>query len=160
MSEFKREKRYQVTKLSNPNWNGSCVVVEDDWPEYEIVWNMITDRVNGDPYFFDELQATIEQQAAKIAELREACIAAESAFITQVDADYNNVVHAAVLKLKQVLISTESNWLDEHDAKVRREVLLTASAELYRSVEWDQVEHRWLADWERVRRMAEQPESN
>jgi len=101
----------------------------------------------------------VEQLHAQIAELREACIAAESVFITQVGADYNNVVHAAVLKLKQVLISTESNWLDEHDAKVRREVLLAASDKLNRSAEWDQVEHSWLADWERVRRMAEQPES-
>lgn len=23
-----------------------CVVVENDWPEYEIVWKMIEDRVN------------------------------------------------------------------------------------------------------------------
>ena len=50
--------------------------------------------------------------------------------------------------------------IDEQKAQWRREVLLTASAELNRSVEWDQVEHRWLADWERVRRMAEQSESN
>ena len=62
MSEFKREKRYQVTKLSNPNWNGSCVVVEDDWPEYEIVWKMIQDRVEGKPNIID-------QQAAQIAKL-------------------------------------------------------------------------------------------
>jgi len=25
-----------------------CVVVEDDWPEYETVWNMIEDRVKND----------------------------------------------------------------------------------------------------------------
>lgn len=24
-----------------------CVVVEQDWPEYETVWKMIEDRVNG-----------------------------------------------------------------------------------------------------------------
>lgn len=24
-----------------------CVVVEDDWPEYETVWNMIEKRVDG-----------------------------------------------------------------------------------------------------------------
>ena len=65
MSEFKREKRYQVTKLSNPNWKGSCVVVEDDWPEYEIVWKMIQDRVEGKPNI-------IEQQAAQIAKLEAA----------------------------------------------------------------------------------------
>jgi len=64
MSEFKREKRYQVIKLSNPNWKGSCVVVEDDWPEYEIVWKMIQDRIEGTPNI-------IEQQAEQIAELEE-----------------------------------------------------------------------------------------
>jgi len=146
MSEFKREKRYQVIKLSNPNWKGSCVVVEDDFPEYEIVWKMIQDRVEGKPNIIEQLQAElaattagkvtivkekfypadkelIEKLQADNAQLREACIAAESAFITQVGADYNNVVHAAVLKLKQVLISTESNWLDEQKAQWRREYM-------------------------------------
>lgn len=27
----------------------NCVVVEDDWPEYETVWKMIADRVDGTP---------------------------------------------------------------------------------------------------------------
>jgi len=57
MSEFKREKRYQVIKLSNPNWKGSCVVVEDDWPEYEIVWKMIQDRIEGKPNIIEQLSA-------------------------------------------------------------------------------------------------------
>jgi len=59
MNEFKREKRYQVIKLSNPNWKGSCVVVEDDWPEYEIVWKMIQDRVEGKPNIIEQLQAEL-----------------------------------------------------------------------------------------------------
>jgi len=65
MSEFKREKRYQVMKLSNPNWKGSCVVVEDDWPEYEIVWKMIQDRIEGKPNIIEQLFAASQ----RIAEL-------------------------------------------------------------------------------------------
>lgn len=60
MSKFVREERYIVLKV-----NRLCdedyfavkgiydhamvegVVVESDWPEYEKVWKMIEDRVNG-----------------------------------------------------------------------------------------------------------------
>ena len=63
MSEFEREKRYVIIKLSHlnddeifglNNWLDihmvkpiDGLVVEDDWPEYEPVWKMIEDRVNG-----------------------------------------------------------------------------------------------------------------
>jgi len=62
---FKREDRYVVIKLKDLDkkttasldfflsWKGirtrDCVVVESDWPEYEKVWKMIEDRVNGEP---------------------------------------------------------------------------------------------------------------
>ncbi len=70
--EFKREERYIVLKRKDVNkalttdlwlhleeicdtvnyFRGlkgplECVVVEKDWPEYEIVWKLIEDRVNG-----------------------------------------------------------------------------------------------------------------
>lgn len=71
---FKREDRYIVLKrsdlmnLSRIGWNNldniaaihndyrdeigklrlECVVVESDWPEYEIVWKMIEDRIKND----------------------------------------------------------------------------------------------------------------
>ena len=71
-----------------------------------------------------------------------------------------NGVHAALAIVNEALASTDSsNWLAEQKAQWRREVLLAASDALKRSVEWDQKEHRWLSDWERVRRMAEQSES-
>ena len=68
MSEFKRENRYIVIKRSDlkkvpvayrptmitPMFNllphlpkRECLVIENDWPEYEIVWKMIEDRMRG-----------------------------------------------------------------------------------------------------------------
>lgn len=73
MSKFEREERYLVVKysdmvkfLSDEETRNliesaklvdkgrerinkkplSCVVVENDWPEYETVWKMIEDRIN------------------------------------------------------------------------------------------------------------------
>ncbi len=74
MSEFKREDRYLVVKYSdmdnasagirqgfmrNSRWlhdsmlargapARSFLVIESDWPEYEIVWKMIEDRMKGE----------------------------------------------------------------------------------------------------------------
>jgi len=68
MSEFQREERYIVIKRKRIyaegddagtvwerklraqiplEWLVDCVVVESDWPEYETVWRMIQDRVEG-----------------------------------------------------------------------------------------------------------------
>ena len=44
--KFEREIRYQVIKLKTGK-PVDCVVVEKDWPEYEVVWQMIQDRVEG-----------------------------------------------------------------------------------------------------------------
>lgn len=71
MSEFEREERYMVIKLSKLEPTGQpdgmsreeeiyrianfgkalvqAVVVESDWPEYEPVWEMIKARVTGAP---------------------------------------------------------------------------------------------------------------
>lgn len=62
MSNFQREERYIVLKLSDlteDEYNHiedyiekcvierrECVVVESDWPIYEQVWNMIEDMEN------------------------------------------------------------------------------------------------------------------
>lgn len=59
-AQFQREERYIVVKLSRSSDAGiqvirdmarsgavapvECVVVEDDWPEYETVWRMIETR--------------------------------------------------------------------------------------------------------------------
>ncbi len=61
MSEqFKRERRYVITKIGKPDWNKTCVVVEEGWPEYEIVWKMIQDRMEGRPNQLVEALAKIE----------------------------------------------------------------------------------------------------
>jgi len=84
MSEFKREKRYQVIKLSNPNWKGSCVVVEDDWPEYEIVWKMIQDRVEGKPNIIEQLQSELASvTAGKVTLVKEKFYPADKELIEQ-----------------------------------------------------------------------------
>ena len=36
-------------RLLNDKERVHCVVVEHDWPEYELVWKMIQDRVEGKP---------------------------------------------------------------------------------------------------------------
>lgn len=71
MSEFKREERYRVIKLKT----GSaidCVVVEADWPEYEIVWGMIQARMEGKPNELEQLRAELASANHKIEKLREA----------------------------------------------------------------------------------------
>jgi len=70
MSEFKRERRYKIEKIGKPDWNKSCVVVEEDWPEYELVWNMIADRVNGDPYFFEETNMKLAECNKQVEQLQ------------------------------------------------------------------------------------------
>lgn len=56
MSEqFKREIRYSVIKIATGR-PVECVVVESDWPEYEIVWKMIQDRMEGRPNELTELR--------------------------------------------------------------------------------------------------------
>lgn len=61
MSNFKRELRYIVSKIGKPDWNKSCVVVEEDWPEYEIVWGMIQDRVEGRDNIIKRLESQIQE---------------------------------------------------------------------------------------------------
>ena len=63
----------------------------------------------------------IEELAARNAMLIEAVTAAESAFVTQVGSDYNDVVHAACCKCKQAISATSeqvAQWMREHDAVV------------------------------------------
>jgi len=67
--KFEREIRYQVIKLKTGK-PVDCVVVERDWPEYEIVWAMIQDRMNGLPNKIDALERELAAANAKIAALR------------------------------------------------------------------------------------------
>jgi hypothetical protein len=53
MSDFKRERRYEVIKLKTGK-PVDCLVIESDWPEYEIVWKMIEDRMALEPTGVDK----------------------------------------------------------------------------------------------------------
>jgi len=118
---------------------------------------------------YKQLQATIEQQAAKIAELREALkfYADSSHFIQHQDVwesvsgepmnfleDENSTATVEDGSIaKHVLASTDSTWLAEHDKEVRRKVL----NEAYKEVNCGITHVRWAL--EIIHRMAEQPES-
>lgn len=87
MSEFEKEDRFIVIKrrdldkcqqnaINTLNYalrllnlpSREYVVVESDWPEYEIVWKMIQDRVEGRQNELASLRAQLEAVNAKLAE--------------------------------------------------------------------------------------------
>ena len=85
MSEFNREDRYIVLKLNrlpkdeveylrdcHPKAMVECVVVEHDWPEYQLVWTMIEHRMAGKPVpnFNDWRRADELQQRLTAADER------------------------------------------------------------------------------------------
>jgi hypothetical protein len=70
---FQREERYIVVKIKDLKFASvenklrdilneagiqtrECVVVESDWPEYEIVWGMLQARVEGKPNRIEQLE--------------------------------------------------------------------------------------------------------
>lgn len=82
MSTFEREERYQVVKLSRLQDKPSddmtskeviyrtahfgkalveAVVIESHWPEYEVVWRMLEDRITG-------VSRDVDSEALKIAD--------------------------------------------------------------------------------------------
>ena len=50
-----------------------------------------------------EYQKIIAAKDKRITQLEEAVIASESAFLTQVGCDYNDVIHAAYMKCKEAI---------------------------------------------------------
>lgn len=92
MSEFVKEMRYYVIKVSDAvtfsdaakeglntalyaaqivrKLRGAsaleCVVVESDWPEYEVVWDMIQARVEGRPNRIAALEAQVAEHEGEI----------------------------------------------------------------------------------------------
>ena len=97
--EFEREERYMVVKLSklrparNDEMKASecvyraarfgkalvkAVVVEEDWPEYELVWQMLEARMTGQP---TPLEAARAADKARIAELEAAIKDPETVFL-------------------------------------------------------------------------------
>lgn len=75
MSTFKRYDRYIVIKISDLSDKQAdaltdvfmigdirtreAVVIEKDWPEYELVWKMIEDRMSGKPSEIDRLRGVL-----------------------------------------------------------------------------------------------------
>jgi len=98
MSEFKREDRYIVIKRSDLEkvpagyWSSliepigalrahlphrECLVIESDWPEYEVAWKMIEHRMAGKPVpnfndwrRADELQQRLTAADQEVDDLR------------------------------------------------------------------------------------------
>lgn len=52
------------------------------------------------------LQAELTASQEQVKRLRDACLAAESAFVTQVGVDYNCTIHAAATQCREALAST------------------------------------------------------
>ena len=108
---FKREVRYDVTKLKTGK-RVNCVVVESDWPEYEIVWRMLQDRMEGKP---DSFAAEIrKEQAAKIAMCVEAILELKYSNTTEVaNRKANKALSAAEQDVAKFIAEIEAKQLDE-----------------------------------------------
>ena len=65
MSLFNRELRYTVTK-NKTGQAVNAVVVEEGWPEYEIVWGMIQDRVEGRLSIIESLKLRLAEKEAEL----------------------------------------------------------------------------------------------
>lgn len=61
---FTRENRYEVIKLSTGK-KVDAIVIEKDWPEYELVWQMLENRILGNT------AKVLEDKEREIAELKE-----------------------------------------------------------------------------------------
>lgn len=131
MSEFKREERYIVVKLKHlaglqvaPLRNFlrenrvptlDCVVVEQDWPEYEKVWRSIERRMTGQPAEdFDRVTAE-----------RDAALGREAALARELEAESQGADRAA-----ESLMEWRRDYLDLQQrltaADERADVLETA----------------------------------
>lgn len=132
MGAFQREHRYYVFKIKHcSEWlrrklavlnlgqdrraTPTCVVVEEDWPEYEIVWDLIQQRVEGGAAVevTDRLLGRIAQQDNEIERLR-----------SELAATRRDEMHAEIQRLGQ----------EKHAALARVEALeqfITDSAALH-----------------------------
>lgn len=162
MSEFKREERYIVLKRKGlyPEQESAirelidelgvlttgCVVVEDDWPENEIVWRLIQARVEGKP---NEIESLRQQLATTEQRLLEA-LAREKVLREMVgrwmcDEGWSQVDMDAVDNLDA---EGDSTTLDNAIKQKQREALLDA-ADWFEANGWDDVPRA-------LRRMAEE----
>ncbi|HGM8024901.1 TPA: hypothetical protein ACKP9T_005116 [Pseudomonas aeruginosa] len=130
MSEFKREERYLVLKLKDLSPaaeehirqyvaarnlpNRQCVVVESDWPEYELVWTMIEARVAGRPSAMEILAAEAQALRKEVAQQK---------FLTKVENDALKMMTDKANELK-----SEVEQLEEELESLRARVVVTPDA--------------------------------
>lgn len=110
MSEFKREARYIVVK---PDCEDSlrterlksyidemcfktpdCVVVEADWPEYELVWRMIESRVMGLPNELEYAQSELAALREELATAKDDAVIFKAGLSALGEASRKLVLHA------------------------------------------------------------------
>jgi hypothetical protein len=65
------EKFHDEIRKNNGKGPLCCVVVEHDWPEYEIVWAMIEARMSGKPTEIDDLRQQLADSQAENETLKE-----------------------------------------------------------------------------------------
>lgn len=125
--EFKREERYIVIKrkdlrlvsvenilrrilADNDIPTRECVVVESDWPEYEIVWGLIEARMTGKPN-------AIEALAARLEQLRDANKLLDDALKESHPNGSFGKVFVLWNKAREALTTDEAGILAERDAR-------------------------------------------
>lgn len=113
--KFEREERYQVIKLKTGK-PVDCVVVESDWPEYEIVWQMIEARVSGKPSEIDRLRAEVEQVNALYQDLGAEAVKLHDR-ISELEAALK--VARDVLDFCRGEINPERAYADEYEQEIR-----------------------------------------
>lgn len=134
-TEFKREERYIVVKIKDIDNQRQleklryqihqgcgvntveCVVVESDWPEYETVWKMIQDRIEGRP---NELATSNERIRDLDEELRIARQGAEYAFQQAKEADANATIQFEARRIIESALSAEREVSDKLEKALQR----------------------------------------
>lgn len=103
-----------------------CVVVEHDWPEYEIVWDMIAARVDGTQ---TKAQALLAEKDADIARLQSAW---ESSFNQAIqNGEQLRASNEALKKANSQTEHFEREWYLQRDKnEAINEVLVAAEAQI------------------------------
>jgi len=102
---FDVEKASQAIRIARGKNPLECVVVEHDWPEYEIVWRMLEDRMMGKPPFISELankDHKIEDLVSALKEIREGLLT-DSRVLTNAEAKAIARIDAALEKYEEIV---------------------------------------------------------
>jgi hypothetical protein len=91
-----------------------CVVIESDWPEYELVWDMIESRMTGAVFRSDY---AVLMKLAKLFTNREGDHAPEVVDTAADACDYFNTLHERIAALRTDALFTigpyELSWRDD-----------------------------------------------